>query len=140
MNRRRRTEILIKGSIELVRKMYIEIYEKYEIEIIEEPNNGLVMIKMREEAQKSLFYIGEVLVTEAKVQIYDKLGIGIVNGNNSELSLWLAVIDAAYNAELEEIKNWKILLEAEELKINGEMKKYQSEILLTKVDFELMDK
>ncbi|WP_315065630.1 phosphonate C-P lyase system protein PhnG [uncultured Clostridium sp.] len=139
MNRRRRTEILIKGSTEIAKKMFIEIGEKYEVKIIEEPNNGLVMTKMREEAQKSLFYLGEVLVTEAKVQINGKLGIGIVRGNETELSYWLAVIDAAYNADLEETKSWQKLLEDEEKRIDEEMRKYNSRVLKTRVNFATMD-
>ena len=119
--------------------MFIEISEKYEVKIIEEPNSGLVMTKMREEAQKSLFYLGEVLVTEAKVQISGKLGIGIVRGNETELSYWLAVIDAAYNADLEETKDWQKLLEDEEKRIDEEMRKYNSRVLKTKVNFATMD-
>jgi alpha-D-ribose 1-methylphosphonate 5-triphosphate synthase subunit PhnG len=117
----------------------MEISEKYEVKIIEEPNNGLVMTKMREEAQKSLFYLGEILVTEAKVQINGKLGIGIVRGNETELSYWLAVIDAAYNADLEETKSWQKLLEDEEKRIDEEMRKYNSRVLMTKVNFDTMD-
>ncbi len=139
MNRRRRTEILIKGSTEIAKKMFIEISGKYEVKIIEEPNSGLVMTKMREEAQKSLFYLGEVLVTEAKVQISGKLGIGIVRGNETELSYWLAVIDAAYNADLEETKDWQKVLEDEEKRIDEEMRKYNSRVLKTKVNFATMD-
>jgi alpha-D-ribose 1-methylphosphonate 5-triphosphate synthase subunit PhnG len=139
MNRRRRTEILIKGSMEIAKKMFMEISQKYEVKIIEEPNSGLVMIKMREEAQKSLFYLGEILVTEAKVQVNGKLGIGIARGNEDELSYWLAVIDAAYNANLEETKEWERLLENEEERINEQIIKYQSRVLETKVNFDTMN-
>lgn len=139
MKRRKRTEILIKGSKEIAKAMSDGIDKKYKVNVIEEPNNGLVMVKMREDAKKSLFYLGEVLVTEAKVQINNKLGIGIVNGVNSELAYWLAVIDAAYNAELEETKNWEAILKAEEEKINVEMQKQQSKILNTKVNFDTMN-
>lgn len=69
MNRKRRTEILIKGSSEIAKKISAEIEEKYIVKIVEEPNYGLVMVKIREGAKKTLFYIGEVLVTEAKVLI-----------------------------------------------------------------------
>lgn len=139
MNRRRRTEILIKGSKDIAEKMFTEINEKYDVKIIEEPNSGLVMIKMREQAQKSLFYLGEVFVTEAKVQINDKLGIGIVSGIQSELAYWLAVVDAAYNANLEETKAWEKILEQEEKNVNEETRNYQSQILKTRVNFETMD-
>lgn len=139
MNRRRRTEILIRGSRALAQSLYMEIAEHYGINGIEEPNNGLVMVKMREEAQKSLFYIGEVLVTEAKVQVGGKLGIGLLRGNDTELAYWLAVIDAAYHAALEETKAWEVLLLAEEKKLREEMSHEQSRVLRTKVAFDSMD-
>lgn len=139
MDRRRRTEILIKGSMEIAKKMSLEISEKYKVKVIEEPNSGLVMIKMREDAKKSLFYLGEVLITEAKVEVNGKLGIGIVRGDKGELSYCLSVIDAAYNADLEETEGWDEILLKEEKRIDEEMKKYEAQILKTKVNFDTMN-
>ncbi len=139
MNRKRRTEILINGSKDLSRTLAAQIEGKYDVKIVEEPNNGLVMIKMREGSKKSLFYLGEVLVTEAKVQIEGQLGIGIVKGIDLDLAYWLAVVDAAYNADLEEIESWEKILEEEEIKINNEVVKLQSKVLMTKVNFETMN-
>lgn len=138
MRRKRRTEILIKGSSKLAKNMFKEIEEKYEIKIIEKAENGLVMVKMRESAKNSLFYLGEVLVTEAKVQINKKFGIGIVRGNKPELAYWLAVIDAAYNLELEEIKNWEKSLIKQENEIKNLQAISEANILKTKVNFENM--
>lgn len=138
MKRRERTEILIKGSRETAKAMSDEISNKYKVKIIEEPNNGLVMIKMREDAKKTLFYLGEVLVTEAKVQIDNKLGIGIVSSTDTELAYWLAVIDAAFNAELEETKKWEQILKNEYEKIMRALQKQQAKILKTKVSFDTM--
>lgn len=138
MRRKRRTEILIKGSSKLAKNMFKEIEEKYEIKIIEKAENGLVMVKMRESAKNSLFYLGEVLVTEAKVQINKKFGIGIVRGNKPELAYWLAVIDAAYNLELEEIKNWEKSLIKQENEIKNLEAISEANILKTKVNFENM--
>ena len=139
MNRKRRTEILIKGSSEIAKKLSLEIEEKYSVKTIEEPNYGLVMVKIREGAKNTLFYIGEVLVTEAKVLIEGKLGIGIVSGNKTELAYYLAVIDATYNATLEETKGWEGIFLCEETKIKEELKKREAKILMTKVNFENMD-
>lgn len=138
MNRKRRTEILIKGSSEIAKKISSEIEENYIVKIVEEPNYGLVMVKIREGAKKTLFYIGEVLVTEAKVLIEGKLGIGIISGNNTELAYCLGVIDAAYNASLKETKAWEEILICEEINIKKEIKKREAKILLTKVNFENM--
>lgn len=139
MNRKRRTEILIRGRRKLSEKLSEEIKNKYEIKNVEDPENGLVMIKMRETAKKQLFYLGEVLVTEAKVSINGNLGLGIVNGDEEKLAYDLAVIDAAYNAELNETKMWDDLLIAEEQMINELERKESAKIMETKVDFTTMN-
>ncbi len=139
MNRRRRTEILIRGSKELAEKLAKEIEQKYDIKTIDEPNNGLVMIKMRETAKKQLFYLGEVLVTEAKININGHLGMGIVVGDNEELAVNLAIIDGAYKANLKEIDAWEELLLNEEKLIKKKEDKLSQKILETKVDFTTMN-
>lgn len=139
MNRRKRTEILIRGTKELAEKLAKEIEEKYDIKIIDEPNNGLVMIKMRETAKKQLFYLGEVLVTEAKIHINGYLGMGIVVGDNEELAVNLAIIDGAYKANLKEVDAWKELLLNEEKLIKEKEEKLSQKILETKVDFTTMN-
>lgn len=138
MRRRRRSEILIKGSSELAKGMFREIEKNYEIKTIEDSHNALVMIKMRESAKNSLFYLGEVLVTEAKIQIDEKFGVGIVRGNKPEFAYWLAVIDAAYNLKLEETKKWEKKLLEEEKVIKKLESEKEAEILKTKVNFETM--
>ncbi|MGH4118198.1 phosphonate C-P lyase system protein PhnG [Clostridium sp.] len=139
MKRRKRTEILIKGNPTIAEKLALEIERNYKVKVIQDPEYCLVMVKMRETAQRSLFYLGEVLATEAKVQILDKIGIGIVNDNKPELSYWLAVIDAAYIAKLPETKAFEEILREEEIKINEEISCKQSKILKTKVNFDTMD-
>ena len=91
MNRRRRTAILIDGSPSFAKDLAGEIERNYAIQVLSEPQHALTMIKLRETAKNSLFYLGEVLVTETKVQINNQLGIGIVVGNEEELSYQLAV-------------------------------------------------
>ncbi|TKC16384.1 phosphonate C-P lyase system protein PhnG [Robertmurraya kyonggiensis] len=139
MKRRRRTEILINGSQKLAETLTKTITEHYDVKVIQEPENGLVMMKVRETSKKSLFYPGEVLVTECKVQINDVIGIGIVTGEQPELSHHLAVIDAAYEANLPETKEWIQLLEHEEQNIIKTKVTENQSILKTKVNFETMD-
>ncbi|EKN65917.1 hypothetical protein BABA_18012 [Neobacillus bataviensis LMG 21833] len=139
MKRKRRTEILINGSKKLAAAMANEILENYIASMMEEPNDGLVMVKVRESAKKSLFYIGEVFVTECKVSIHDSLGIGVVTGHEKELAYQLAVIDAAYTAGLKETESWEKLLLQEEKKIAMDRADKLKQVLNTKVSFETMD-
>ncbi len=139
MKRRRRTEILINGSQKRSEEMTKYITEHYQVKIIQEPESGLVMLKVRETSQRSLFYPGEVFVTECKAQINGKIGIGIVTGDQPELAYHLAVIDAAFEAELPETAIWTELLEFEEKVIQEQRDAAHHAILKTKVNFETMD-
>lgn len=139
MKRRRRTEILINGSQKQSEQMAHFILEKYQVKVIQEPESGLVMLKVRETSQKSLFYLGEVLVTECKVQIGGIIGIGIVRGDQPDLAFHLAVIDAAFEANLPETIGWVELLETEEKAIQEKRTIANRSILKTKVNFETMD-
>jgi alpha-D-ribose 1-methylphosphonate 5-triphosphate synthase subunit PhnG len=139
MKRRRRTEILINGSQKQTEDMVHVINEHYQVKVIQEPESGLVMVKVRETSQNSLFYLGEVLVTECKVQIEGTIGIGIMTGDHPELAYNLAVIDAAFEANLPETMGWVQLLENEEKLILEQRAAASHSILKTKVDFETMD-
>lgn len=139
MKRKRRMQILIDGSKEVSNKLAHQIEENYSVEIILKPQHSLTMIKMRETAKKSLFYLGEVLVTECKVQISNQVGIGLVVGVEEDLAYKLAVIDAAFEANLPETRSWISRLEGEELRIEAQRKVKEAAIYKTKVNFETMD-
>lgn len=139
MKRKRRTEILINGSRQLAKELAGEIEKNYSLEVIQEPEHGMVMLKTRETAQKSLFYLGEVIVTECKVMLMNSIGIGIVIGDQPEFAYQLAVIDAAFLEQLPETTRWIQLLQEEESNINEERMAYYNDILKTKVSFENMD-
>lgn len=139
MIRKKRTEILIKGSAEVSEILAQEILAVYEVKTLEEANNSLVMVKVREGAKRSLFYLGEVLITECKVMINGSLGIGMVKGHEPTLAYNLAIIDAAYSADLPESKEWTNVLLLEEGQINEEYEALKHKVLKTKVNFNTMD-
>lgn len=139
MKRRERTEILLRGDRQLASRLARQITDRYEPVIMEQPNNGLVMVKMRESARRSLFYLGEVFVTECKVKIGGAIGLGIVKGHEPELAYELAVIDAAYRAGLPETSEWNEALVEEAAGIAQNQQRYEAKVLETKVNFETMD-
>ncbi|MDH6374060.1 alpha-D-ribose 1-methylphosphonate 5-triphosphate synthase subunit PhnG [Paenibacillus sp. PastF-3] len=139
MNRRQRTETLINSSSNLATVLADEIKGRYDIDLMEEPNHGLVMVKVRETAKKSLFYLGEVLVTECKVQIAGKMGVGLIKGDEPEKSYDLAIIDAAYAAELVETAAWSAKLYMEHALLEQAYLAEHAKVMRTKVDFETMD-
>lgn len=139
MNRQRRTEILIKDSGQVLEQLAEQICDSYRVMTIEEPNNGLVMVKIRETARKSQFYLGEVFVTECKVQINGCSGIGMIRGHQPKKAYQLAVVDAAFNAWLKETTEWEELLKEREKVIKQNKQEDNRQILRTKVDFETME-
>nr|WP_106782394.1 phosphonate C-P lyase system protein PhnG [Lysinibacillus timonensis] len=132
------TKLLIEVGNEQAIKMANEIIGKYDVLEIQSPRQGLTMIKMRESSQNSLFYIGEVLITETKVKIGDAIGIGIVMEDDEELSRALAVIDAAFKGCLQETKSWQLIFEELERKLYNQLEDVKCSIERTKVNFETM--
>lgn len=138
MKRAERTKLLIEVGRDIALQLAANINEHYEVEEISAPKEGLVMIKMRESAQKSLFYIGEVLVTETKVKIGNHYGVGLVKEADPELSKSLAVIDAAYNAALPETVAWTPYFETLAQRLSNLEQQTKRSIERTKVNFDTM--
>ncbi|EIM08234.1 hypothetical protein A1A1_01975 [Planococcus antarcticus DSM 14505] len=139
MKRRKRTEILIQGDGRLVKNLAAGIAEKYECREITAPEQGMVMVKMRESAKNSLFYIGEVLITVVKVEVAGKIGTGLLVGMDEQRAMHLAIIDAAYKAQLPETAEWEPQLLEEEQQISIAKAQQQAELFETKVSFETME-
>lgn len=138
MNRKRRTTILVKAGASLAKEMAREVTEHYDVKEIVAPRNGLTMLKVRETAKRSLFYLGEVLMTETMVEIKGSIGKGMVIGLEEEWSRDLAIIDAAYGAKLPIMARWNQLLQAKEEAIIDQENKEQAQLMETKVSFETM--
>lgn len=136
MNRAKRTEIMCKASRCFLEGLSAKIVDVSKVSVLEEPCTTLVMIKMRENAQKHLFYIGEVLVSECKVSLEDKVGLGILRGSRLVNSYHMAVVDAAYNAELGICEELDELLLMEDKRQRDKKRVDLEDILETKVNFD----
>lgn len=97
MEKKRLFRILAKADQETVRQMSEEIQQKFSITVIKEPGKTLTMIQMREPVKQSLFYMGEVIVSEAVVELDGVRGMAVTMGDDTEKVLHMAIIDAAVN-------------------------------------------
>lgn len=95
MNKRRLSKILAKASPQQVQELAEEIKAQHEITVVKAPEKSLVMIKMRDPVKESLFYLGEVIVSEAIVDLDGAKGTAVLMGDDYEKALDMAVIDAA---------------------------------------------
>jgi alpha-D-ribose 1-methylphosphonate 5-triphosphate synthase subunit PhnG len=139
MTRKERTEILAICGLETLKNLSMVITKTHTVKILEEPSGGLVMIKMRESAMKHLFYLGEVFVTECKVMIDEVIGLGIIQGSHPQKAYHLAIIDAAYNSELEAVNKLDHMIQEIGEHHREKEKKVVANVLKTKVDFITLD-
>ena len=138
VKRAERTKLLIDVGREEAFNMAQIIEAQYGVTEIQTAREGLVMVKMRESAQQSLFYIGEVLVTETKVKVSDAFGLGLVKEHDPQLSRALAIIDAAYNGQLPETTHWTQTFELLIKRLQQQQHETKRSIERTKVQFNTM--
>lgn len=139
MKRNKRCRILVNTEDSLLSHMCTQIEKTHSVTVLEEADQGVVMVRMKDSAQNGPFLLGEVLVTEAKVLINDTVGIGIIKGHHPRKAYQLALIDAAYNTSSPLIEDWNDLLLIEEERQLMEAEKVNARFERTKVDFSTME-
>ncbi|MBR5319666.1 MAG: phosphonate C-P lyase system protein PhnG [Peptococcaceae bacterium] len=136
MKKRRLFKILSKADRGIVLDMADEIKKRTEVVVIKAPEKALAMIKMREPVKESLFYLGEVIVTETTVSVNGVNGTAVAMGDDYDKTLAMAIIDAAYNGNL--FADETVLLELEKEQIAREEKE-NAMFMKTMVNFKSMD-
>lgn len=114
-----------------------ELYRKnHPVVIIKQPEKSLTMIRMREPVKRSLFYLGEAIVTDATVTMGDTTGTAVTLGDDFEKTLYMAILDAACNKGV--FHSEDILLQWEEKQVQ-QLERENAMFQQTKVDFHTMD-
>jgi len=136
MEKKQLTRILAKADRREVAALSSSIRETYRPIVTKEPGKTLTMIKMREPVKQSLFYIGEVIVCEAAVELDGTKGVAVVMDDDIEKVLDMAIIDAAVNKGVFTGMDTLITLEKVQ---NDRMMRENAMHLKTMVNFESMD-
>ena len=136
MKKKRLFRILSRAERSDVIRLGQELQQQYSMTIVKKPEKSLTMIRMREPVKKSLFYLGEAIITEAVVTLEGTVGTAVTMGDDFEKTLYMAVIDAAENrgvfAHNDLLLEWE---QAQQRRIAQENAMFQK----TKVDFHSMD-
>lgn len=139
MNKTERMMLLIDYGRDVALQMAQNIIDNHRYEMLVAPHEALTMIKVRESAENSLFYLGEVLITECRIRIDGVVGVGIIKGMEPELAQALALIDGAYRSGLAQRYLWDDLLVQVKQRQIEMIKQETNELALTKVDFSAMN-
>ncbi|MEA3324814.1 MAG: phosphonate C-P lyase system protein PhnG [Euryarchaeota archaeon] len=138
MNRDKRFELIARADSERICEIAERILADTTVEVIKKPSSGMIMMRFRDTAEKYIFNLGEVLVTEAEVRIGSELGYAMVMGRGPEAALAGAILDAAVESGHLLAPEIIDLLKGEEGRLKEELQKTWAEVATTKVDFEVM--
>lgn len=136
MDKKRLSKIMAKADPAILAELCSCIKNMHNVILIKEPAKTLTMIKMREPVKSSHFYIGEVIVTEAIVELEGVKGLAVTLGDDFEKTLCMAIIDAAYNKGV--FHDESVLRSLEKVQLENEQKENAMH-LKTMVNFTSMD-
>lgn len=124
-------------SIKKLEKIYKKVDEKYDIQVLTAPTEQTLLVPVHDPISQSVFYAGEVLVTTTIVQVKNTKGWSMVMDSNNDLSLYVSVLDACFEAGI--LKDEIIeLLKNAKAKKKDEDKKINRKVNSTRVSFDLM--
>lgn len=132
--------MLIEGNPSIAQEIAADIEAAYEVEVLDEPHEELVMVKVRESARNSVFYLGEALICSCRVRLAHTMGFGFVLGNKRNAAYNLALIDAAFSSgqDHERAASWEQKIEQEAKRLAEKQRKEQALVDRTRVEFATM--
>ena len=124
-------------QIEKLEELYTKIDNNYKVQIIQASTEQTLLVPVKDPISQSDFYAGEVLVTSTIVQVEQTKGWAMVMDTNEKLSLYTAVLDAAFEAGI-----YKDEIEAllEDVKKQEKLRNMATnqQVNSTRVSFDLM--
>lgn len=139
MDKRKMFKIMCKSPREEVMELAGKIEKEHEVIIAKKPAKTLVMLKMREPVANSEYFLGELLACEAMVKIGDSRGMAVTAGDDFEKVLAMAIIDAAYNAGIDEFYRLTDKLSELDTLVRSEEEKEFAGSMKSKVEFRVME-
>ena len=124
-------------KIEELKKIYEKIDENYGVKVLTAPTEQTLLVPVKDPISNGSFYAGEVLVTSTIVQVENTKGWSMVMDSNEELSLYIATLDACFEANIykDEITN---ILEKAKNKDDKKNSKINQKVNSTRVSFDLL--
>lgn len=137
MNREERLSYLSLVSWQKIYPIEEKVSKKYKVEIIKK-NLGLIMTKAVDSVEEEVFYLGEVLVSEAMVEVEGNVGYACFLGKDIDKTVKGATIDSICCFDESFREEMDAVIEEEKSRWEKEREKEMGKILSTKVDFEEM--
>jgi alpha-D-ribose 1-methylphosphonate 5-triphosphate synthase subunit PhnG len=133
-------QIACHGRINLLKRLAAEIANSYEVEIVKEPSPVLVMMRVEESVENTIFNAGEIFAIECEVKVNGVSGFScIINENEYERAYYAALLSAVFKTN-SPLNNKQLKALKKELdSINRKRSLEFGAIKSTKVKFEVME-
>ncbi len=98
MDLQTRSRIFAEGDFEIFETLANTVLGRADVQVVKEPQTCLVMMSALDSVEHVPFHLGEVLITEAAVELDGVLGYGFALENQPVKALCFAVLEAALQA------------------------------------------
>ena len=115
------------------------VVEQYGVNVIRKPAKTLVMVRMRETVAKAEFYLGELLASEALVELEGVKGFSLLMGDDLDKDFSAAVLDALRRSGLPQWEAVRQALEEEEARQQEEAQREICRHNASRVQFHTLD-
>jgi phosphonate C-P lyase system protein PhnG len=133
-------QIACHGRINLLKRLAAEIAGLYEIEIVKEPSPVLVMMRVEESVENTIFNAGEIFTIECEVKVNGVSGFSyIINEDEYERAYYAALLSAVFKTNIPLNNSQLRALKKELDNINKKRSWEFSAIKSTKVKFDVME-
>lgn len=139
MNASRFSRIIGKCPRKLICDLGHPIMGKYEMQVLRNPATTLVMVQMRETVAGARFYLGELLASEAMVQLAGSKGFALLAGDDLDRVLCDAALDALRRSGLPEWEPVHQALSEAEQQIEGAAQQEMRRHAASRVQFNTLD-
>jgi alpha-D-ribose 1-methylphosphonate 5-triphosphate synthase subunit PhnG len=132
-------DILAEGDVRVWAELAEKISSRHPVRVLRPPETGLVMMRVRDSVEESDFYLGEVLVTEAVVEINGARGFGLILEDEPEKALCFAVIIAALAADLPDKEEFQAVVDQQRRLVEAANGRKDGMVAGTRVRFAIME-
>ena len=143
MNRNRRTELLARADADDVRQLAEAFLSRRsvaeELQVVNPPEVGMVMMQVREPVCKERFHLGEVVVTRAEVAVAGARGWAMRPGTDRETALAAALLDACAEHDRGLATEVDSLCDRTASRLAADDRREWDELRATAVSFEELD-
>lgn len=132
-------EIMAEGDLDRLLELAQMVADRQPVKIMLSPEACTAMLQAVDSVGDTPFFLGEVLMTEAAVEINGVAGYGFALEDEPRRALAIAIVDAALAAGVAETAAVRQVLAAEEASLRERERREAGLVAATKVNFAIME-